>query len=288
MSRILILGATGFLGGWLSEHLKSLNHEVISHGYSSRSDINCDLSNLSQVRSLIAKVAPDVIINLVALTNVDYCEVHPNEASLINITIVENIVSVIEENQSSTYLVQISTDMVYDHPGENDEGNICIRNIYALTKLQGEEVAQRINSVVLRTNFFGHHKKCPNKGLVGWIIESLKEEKNITVFDDIFFSPVSIATLCDLIALVIDGRISGIYNLGSWGGMSKAEFARKLAFKLCLPFNYMHPSPYGLNIDTPVSRPRDMRMSMLKIESSLRIKLPCLDDEINKFGELYV
>ena len=60
--------------------------------------------------------------------------------------------------------------------------------------------------------------------LSDWIINSLKNKMNITVFK-MFFNPLYIILYHDEITSMIDMQHKGIYNLGSIGKISKAEFA---------------------------------------------------------------
>ena len=74
MSKILITGASGLLGVSISPYLSEQNYQVVKHGNSTYSDVNCDLTNYDSTQDILDKVYPDIIINLVALTDVDICE----------------------------------------------------------------------------------------------------------------------------------------------------------------------------------------------------------------------
>ncbi len=68
--RILIIGASGFLGGQLRRAAAAAGHTVLtagrSGGWSLRVDLAADPAD--QVRSLIASVAPDVVVNCAGAT----------------------------------------------------------------------------------------------------------------------------------------------------------------------------------------------------------------------------
>ena len=238
-TKILILGASGMLGSNISPFLNEKFSNITNHSLGNTYKCNGDLSNEIQCEAILNSVKPEIIINLIALTNVDYCESHPDEAYMINVKTVMNIVDWIKKNKSNSYLIQISTDQVYDKDVLNNEEDINLKNIYAFTKRSAEIIALNIHSSILRTNFFGKSQSLNKKSLTDWIYDSLKNNQIIYAFDDIFFSPLSMNALAGIFELIIQKRPTGIYNLGSNNGMSKAEFIIKFAEHLNLNMNYI-------------------------------------------------
>jgi dTDP-4-dehydrorhamnose reductase len=116
-TRILVTGSRGLLGSALVPHLRACGNFVLGHSRGREADIYGDLTDARQVSSALDEAAPDVVVNLAALTDVDECERKPQLAYLANVRIVENLARWIRANGSRTYLVQVSTDQVYDGPG---------------------------------------------------------------------------------------------------------------------------------------------------------------------------
>jgi dTDP-4-dehydrorhamnose reductase len=87
---------------------------------------------------MVAKAAPDIIINLAALANVDICERHPQLAYLSNVKIVENLASSIRNLPIRCHLVHLSTDQVYDGAGPHRE-----ERHYAVQLLRVFQVRER-------------------------------------------------------------------------------------------------------------------------------------------------
>ena len=69
-------------------------------------------------------------------------------------------------------------------------------NLYAKTKLMSEQLIQKeiTNYLIIRTNFFGWGPKY-RPSFSDRIIINLSEDKEIHLFEDVFFSPVSIYNL---------------------------------------------------------------------------------------------
>jgi dTDP-4-dehydrorhamnose reductase len=60
----------------------------------------------------------------------------------------------------------------------------------------------------------------------------LESNKDITGFNDVFFNPVSIGFLIDVLQFLIDIDFKGIINLGCEIPTSKYDFIREIASKL--------------------------------------------------------
>jgi dTDP-4-dehydrorhamnose reductase len=274
--RILIVGSTGLLGPYLVEAAGVLG-EVI--GAARRNaDVILDATDRKAVVQAIGKLRPDIVIHAAGMTDVDRCERNPAEAYRLNRDAVSCIVESLPPN---AYLVFVSTDQVYpDSAGLHMEEEAAPVNVYGKSKLAGEEaVLRRPGSLVLRTNLFGPSRTPGRSSLSDFVIDSLSSGKEITLFEDIFFSPLHMATLGDLLIHCVRRDLTGIYNLGSRAGMSKKDFALEVAFHKGLP---TRKTTIGVSseISGRAPRPRDMRMDVTRIESAVGMRMPDLREEI--------
>ena len=288
MTKVLVTGATGLLGCSLVPLLQERGHQVACMGHTHASDQNLDLTSYEQTARALDQANPEVIVNLTALTNVDRCETHPQEAYLLNVKTVENLCTWIKTASQACHLIQISTDQVYDGPGPHAEGELTIRNHYAMSKLAGEFLAGTVPATILRTNFVGRSQREGRASLTDWLHGALRDRTSVNVFDDVMFSPLAISTLCDCIERCIAERPFGVFNLGSHDGMSKADFAFAFAAALGLEttnFNRVN----SRSISTLAAhRPTDMRMNSGRYEACMGIRLPSLIDEVSRLADEYV
>lgn len=277
--RALILGSSGLLGSTLAKIFEDANYELIKHGYKSSSDFNQDLTNHKQTKIFLKKIKPDLIINLVGLTDVDRCEIDMDLAYKLNVQTIENISSYACQTKNC-HLVHISTDQVYDGVGVQSEDSVIIRNYYAFSKYAGEIAARSCKSAILRTNFFGKSLCNERISFTDWIIDTLRNKKNINAFNDVFFNPLSMNTLSKIILEISKKRIIGTYNLGSKNPMSKADFIYKFADLMNLDTTLINK----ISIDDvdfiQTYRPKNMQMNCKKIELELDFKLPSLINEL--------
>jgi dTDP-4-dehydrorhamnose reductase len=287
MSKILITGATGLLGATLVPYLKKSGYNIATHARTGIADFLVDLADRDTSFEMLTKIQPSMIINLASLTSVELCQDEPNMAYLANTRTVENIAYWIQKTEANCHLIQISTDHVYDGAVLHTEDKITLTNIYAFSKYAGELAAARVPSSILRTNFIGRSKVSHRESLSDWVYTSLKNGKHVQVLDDVYFSPLFMNTLVEMIQFVIEKRPVGVFNLGSHNGMSKAGFAFAFAECLKLPTNTMTRIESSEAKFLKVYRPKGMRMDCSKFENTLGVKLPQLSDEIIRVAKEY-
>jgi dTDP-4-dehydrorhamnose reductase len=131
--KIAILGAGGRLGAALAR-IWSATDEVLPFARA-----GLDLSRPGEIERVLGPVSFDALVNCAALTNVDYCETHEEEAMLINAEGAGEIGALCA--RKAARCIHISTDYVFD--GETDrpyteEEPARAISIYGESKLQGE------------------------------------------------------------------------------------------------------------------------------------------------------
>ena len=277
VNRVLVTGATGLLGPYVRAAFP--DKEVVTTARKN-SDWDCDLTDKAAVRYLIQKVGPDAVVHLMALTDVDYCEANPQVAQMFNTESVDHIVAELEPDATLVYL---SSDQVY--PGDGGpyaEDAADPINVYGQSKLSGELAALRhANSLCLRANLFGPSRTEGRASLSDFVVEALRQEKPVTLFQDILFSPLHMDTLARYVRRSIEEELRGVFNLGCREGMSKADFALSIARHKGLPTT---SATMGESHHLPgrARRPADMRMDVSLIEEAIGETMPTLECEIGK------
>lgn len=282
---VLVFGSSGLLGTYLSKCLALRRIEFVGAGRSSDADFSIDIFDENNLVNLLRKVRPNVIINLVATTDVDECESSPHDAYRVNAEfpfILNRAIGL--SGLDSSHVIHLSTDQVYSGGGPHVEGIIAPVNTYAITKALGEKYFGEF-ATILRVNFFGKSIHTSRKSFSDWLYENLKNQNPIIVFEDVYFSPLHFQTLCEIIIKCIERRPIGVFNAGSSDSLSKAMFAKKMADALGLNF----PFVVGKLQDVPLRarRPLDMTMNCQNIEKVLDIKLPKIEEEILRMDEEY-
>ncbi len=276
---IIVLGSSGLLGGNFYNLYKSKLKLIPSHK-DNKSFI--DITNFEILDNFIKLHQPEFIVNCAALADVDFCEKNKKKSELVNTTALDFIGKASEKIKSK--IIHISTDHVYDSEGYNNIENVNLKNHYALTKFNGEKIIQKYNSIVLRTNFFGNSNN-NRMSFTDKIIKQMKKERKMYLFNDVFFNPLRIQTLADILYQIITEKfIKGIFNVGSKNGMSKGEFILKLSKILNINCTFEETSVEKIFNN----RPKSMLMDVTKTEKKLDIDFPSLNFELHKEFDSYV
>lgn len=291
MSTVIVFGASGLLGASLVPALRTRGHTVVTQGRGTDADLRLDPANRADVSSALARLRPATVVNLVAATNVDQCETHPELAWQANAAVVAAIADGIAAfgggPASRPHLVHISTDQVYDGPGPHAEEDVHPINVYGLSKYTGELLAERAGATVLRSNFYGRSRCAGRVSFSDWLVRNLRERSQITVFDDLKFSAIHIDTLCDFIARSIERRPVGIFNAGCRDAISKAGFALALAHALGLPTDQVKVGT-SADVDLKARRPLDMSLKVARLEAALDLQCPNVLNEIAHTAKEYL
>ena len=166
------------------------------------------------------------------MTNVDACENNRDEAWLLNVQSVEHIIVACKKYNS--HLVHLSTDFVFDGRSgpyvETDEPNPL--SFYAHTKYEGEKLIEKsgISAAILRTIIiYGVVDDNSRSNVVLWALNSLKNEKSITVINDQFRSPTLAEDLADACVSAALKKATGIYHVSGREVMNILDIVRIVA-----------------------------------------------------------
>jgi dTDP-4-dehydrorhamnose reductase len=85
--KILILGAYSNFGIILSKYLKKKNYIIYKSGRGNQSQIK--INKLDNIPKIIKEKKPDVVINLIGETDVDFCEKYKKKAYNANVKILD-------------------------------------------------------------------------------------------------------------------------------------------------------------------------------------------------------
>jgi len=108
MSRILVTGASGVVGGYVTQVFSE--HELVLTDLASDLE-RMDVADPGAVRDVVGSVSPDVVIHLAAATDVDLCEKDPDLAFRTNALGTQNVA--LACRNASAVLVYTSTAGVF-------------------------------------------------------------------------------------------------------------------------------------------------------------------------------
>ena len=175
--KVLVTGANGFIGSWLTEALVNnganvtafvkkgdiIGTESIKHLKDKIRIIYGDIRDAKSVTNAVR--GKDVIFHLAAITQVLYSIKNPKETIDINVCGTFNILEAIRRNNYEQFLVFTSTDKVYGEPKYNpidEEHPLSSKSPYDASKLAADRlvhsyhVSYHLKSSIVRwSNTYG-------------------------------------------------------------------------------------------------------------------------------------
>ena len=264
----LLIGSNGLLGSSIKS---KLNLKKVMCVARTNSDYNVDLKYFKKFKKIFDKYEFKNVINCAAITNLSKCEKEKKKTKKINLELpilLNNLSKKMKFN-----LIHISTDQVYCKGKSNkfkETDKISFLNYYSKTKFLAEKILMNNKkSLIIRTNFTGF-KKNLNKTFVGWLLDSIKRKKKISLFNDFYVSTIDVNFCSKVIIKLIKKKAKGIYNIGSRKSISKERFAILFANKMGKKLNYNSVS----STKSDIKRPKNITMDTSKIERKLKILMP--------------
>jgi dTDP-4-dehydrorhamnose reductase len=265
--KILVLGASGQLGNRIMSDIENCVGTYNSHNnFMAPNFFELNTSDFEQFKKLVEAVQPNVIINCIGLTNVDMCEKFPEKNWLINSKFPAEVASYCKV--LNIKLVHISTDhfQTTDSTIISESSILTNPNQYSYSKLSAEEMIQDLNpdSIIVRTNFFQFNLESP-KTFVDNMIREISKKRLVRSVGDIYFTPISIATLIKLIIDLIEIEYAGLINISSDQVISKYEFHKIILSSYSMDENF-HKSISINDLNLAAQRPLFMALDNSKLK----------------------
>ncbi len=237
-TRVLITGCGGMLGQAVYERFDR-SCSVLATDI----DVNeswLEYLDVRDVRSLLGKISefkPDLIINLAALTDLEYCEENSEEAWLTNALGQENICSV--SQRCNATVVYISTAGIFDGKKEfyHDFDVPNPLNYYGKSKYYGETITKLMLNkyFIFRAGWMMGGGIRKDKKFVNKIFQQVKMgSKELFVVNDKLGTPTYTLDFADSMFRVVEGDLYGLYNMACAGNASRYDVAREFLRCLCL------------------------------------------------------
>ncbi|HEX2983688.1 MAG TPA: NAD(P)-dependent oxidoreductase [Ignavibacteriales bacterium] len=267
--KILLTGASGFLGSALMKKLSATNDVLgIYSATPVHGAVQADIMDFAQMEKTVNDFGPDIIIHTAAISRVDAAENMPRDIVMdINVISTQNIAEICANKNIK--LIYTSTDLVYS----GNEGGALQENakldpasFYAETKLMGEIAIRNTfdNYIILRTALlYGLHS---GTNFFGKMFEALKNGNEVKLFHDQFRSPLSVIEAAGMILELSKRDIKGeIINFGGLERLSRLDMGTILCEEAGFdPKNIIKTSIYDMK-DVPVVP--DVSMDSEKLDS---------------------
>ena len=283
---ILVTGANGQLGNEMQLVSKlsktdSYTFTDVCEGYQ-----KLDITNLDEIRRVVAEGNIQCIINCAAWTNVDKAETAGPIVETLNATAPGYLAQAMKE--VGGLLVHISTDYVFGGDPYNtpcrEEQKGTPTGVYGLTKLHGEQLieASGANHIIIRTAWlyseFGHN-------FVKTMMQLTATKPQLKVVFDQTGTPTYAGDLAQAIFDIVEGRKfenhSGVYHFSNEGVISWYDFTKaihRIAGITSCHVRPLHTAEYP----TPANRPAYSVLDKTKIKQTYGIEIPYWEESLEK------
>jgi dTDP-4-dehydrorhamnose reductase len=222
---VLITGAGGQVGRALQRVAQRAEVSVIACGRSV-----LDVTRPQQVRSVLARWRPTLVINAAAFTGVDAAEQEAAKAYAINAQGAGSLAQVCGE--FGLPLIHLSTDYVFSgilgRPYREDDETGAI-NVYGDSKARGEAlvIAATERHVILRTAWVF---SAEGSNFVRSILQAAEREAELQVVSDQYGSPTGAEDVASAILAIVQQIARGAapwgtFHLAGGPSVSRQEFA---------------------------------------------------------------
>lgn len=296
--KILITGANGLLGQHLVKCLLEKNYQVFATGKGPArisfphneqySYYEMDIADGKSVARVFTSTKPGIVVHAAAMTQVDDCELNPQQCERTNVQGTANVVT--EAEMHCRHFIFVSTDFVFDGEKGNysEEDDLKPISYYGFTKMQAEALVQTSDiawSLVRTCLVYGNMLQGTRSNIISWVRDSLQQGKKIRVVADQFRTPTFVEDLAKGIALIIERKANGIFHLSGKDLLTPYDMAMKTADLLALDKSLIEkvdasvfsqpgkrPPKTGFNIE---KARRELGYEPLSFEEGLRRTLGC-------------
>ena len=247
--RVVVTGSEGQLGrplaAWFARepHRQVLGLDLPDH----------DLTDRDHVLAVLGQFAPDVVVHCAAMTDVDGCEVDPEQALLVNAVATRFVAE--GARRVGAHVVHVSTDYVFDGTKDSPYQEWDLpnpRSVYGATKLAAETEIDP-GWTIARTSWLcgadGHNMVHTLRRLAGG-------DGTVRFVEDQRGHPTFTSDLVPMLGRLALGRVAGVFHTTNQGAVSWYEFAREVFAQLGADPDRVEPiSTAQLDPPRPAPRP---------------------------------
>ena len=259
--RIIVLGSGGRLGAALvrewragGDHVLGFNRQLL------------DIGDFEAVRETLLGQEFDALVNCAALTNVDYCETHPEEAHRLNGEAVATITDACSRKKARC--IHISTDYVFDGAKEapyTEEDEARPISVYGASKLAGETFLNSVSAqhLAVRVSWvFGPDRP----SFVDQILKGAIEKDIVAAIADKVAVPTYTLDAARLLRPFLDaipaGGVLHLCNAGACTWQEYGQFALDTAAEAGVPLRARTVAPQRMADLTAFIAKRPPRTAM--------------------------
>ncbi len=222
MVRVLLTGATGFLGAFLEAELRRRELDFVLAGRNA--ELEMDLAAPDSIAAALRESRADLILNAAAWSTPGECARDPAAAKRINGDAVGLLAG------SGLRMLQVSTDLVFSglEGPYLPTAEAAPLHEYGASKRAGELAALESGALVIRLPLLFGRLSHSSRGASGMLRESLEERRPLGLFVDEYRTPLHAGDAARiLVDLLVDDDLLGLHHLAGPERLSRWEFGQR-------------------------------------------------------------
>ncbi len=239
--RILITGSNGLLGQKIVRQAlkKGIIFLATSKGENRNPDCpsenyqSLDICKQDDIAFVFTDFQPTHVIHTAAITNVDACELNPEECELVNVIASRYLFEASQKINAHFQL--LSTDFIFDgekgNYKETDEPNPL--SVYAKSKVDGEALLlnsdYKNHSIVRTIIVYGIGNNLSRNNIICWAKEALGKGQEMNIIDDQFRAPTWADDLAWACLRICELNKTGIYHISGPETLSIYSIVERVA-----------------------------------------------------------
>lgn len=235
--KLLVTGANGLVGSYFIENYSSGGDVILAPPLD-----EFDITDPKSIESYFKLNAPDAVIHFAAFTDVSLAEKQRGDKKascwIVNVEGTANLINALNPD---SYLISISTDVVFsgkqDNPGpyaEDDQPEVNPESLswYGWTKREAEKiVANRSNCAILRISNPVRAVYEAKTDYVRKILKLYDENKLYPMFSDQYLTLTYINEVTKVLKILLEKRLTGIFHASSSNVFTPFKLANYLIEK---------------------------------------------------------
>ena len=255
--RVLIIGASGFIGHYLQRRLLQKSGFDVTSTYNSRAPKDIDqswylleITDHHRLDQIFQEVRPEVVVLLAAIADVKTAEMGPERATGVNVDGARQVARLCKQHHAR--LVFLSSEYVFrgDRGNYQEDDSPDPNTHYGRTKWQAElAVAEEASQwSIVRTSLVYGWPITGRQNLATAIVDRLKNGESYEGDTGTYRTPIYVEHLTEGIMQLVANYHPGISHLAGADWMNMYQFGRAVAGAFDLDSRLVNPVPVSADL----------------------------------------
>jgi dTDP-4-dehydrorhamnose reductase len=278
--RILITGSNGLLGQKIVRQLSERKIEFLATSKGENRNPDCDynkyvsldICSLEEIGKVFDSYRPSHVIHTAAMTNVDTCELNPDDCYETNVAATQKLYN--QAKRIGAHFQLLSTDFIFDGEKGNykEEDKPNPLSVYAKSKVDAENFLLTDSypnySIVRTIIVYGIGNNLSRTNIVCWAKEALSKGQEMRIIDDQFRAPTWADDLAWACIRICEQNKKGVYHISGPETMSIFEIVERVAKHFGLPTKSLVRTDSS-TLNQPAKRPPKTGFDLTKSRNEL-------------------